>query len=55
MLEVFFALVGLSISYVECKSAQKDHKAFPLGLSVIRLQFISPVNTISLLRDKAFT
>ena len=53
VLEVFVTLVGLYISCVEFISAQKYRKAFPLGLSVRRLQFISPVNIISLLRDKA--
>ena len=51
VLEVFVTLVGLhvSISCVEFIPAQKDRKAFPLGLLARRLQFISPINAISLL------
>ena len=53
--DVIVTLVGLSINWWAFTEAQKDRRASLLGFLNSRSQFASPVSTMSLLLDKAFT
>ena len=53
--DVIVTLVGLSINWRAFTEVQKDRRASSLGFLSNRSQFASPVSTMSLLRDKAFT
>ena len=53
--DVIVTLLGLSINLWTFTEAQKDRRASPLVVLSNRSQFASPVSTMSLLRDKAFT
>ena len=53
--DVIVTLLGLSINWWTFTEAQKDRRASPLVVLSNRSQFASPVRTMSLLRDKAFT
>ena len=53
--DVIVTLVGLSINWRAFTEVQKDRRASSLGVLSNRSQFASPVSTMSLLRDKAFT
>ena len=53
--DVIVTLLGLSINWWTFTEAQKDRRASPLVVLSDRSQFASPVSTMSLLRDKAFT
>ena len=48
-------LVGLSINWWAFTEVQKDQRTSLLGVLSIKSKFASPVSTMSLLRDKAFT
>ena len=53
--DVKVTLVGLSINWWAFTEVQKDQRTSLLGVLSIKSQFASPVSTMSLLRDKAFT
>ena len=53
--DVIVTLLGLSINWRTFTEAQKDRRASPLVVLSTRSQFASPVSTMSLLWDKAFT